>query len=252
MSYTVKQLAKIAQISVRTLHHYDQIGLLSPMRAKSNSYRLYGESDLLRLQQILFFRELEFPLPEIKAILSSPTFSIEDGLKDQRKLLLIKKKRLDDLVETIDKTIKNIKKQKTMKDEELYGAFTKEEQEKYAAEAKERWGHTDAWKQSEEQVKKMGPEGLKKAGEEGAKISAKIAEAMKEGVAPKSELVQKLIAEHYNWLRNFYEPGPEMYKGLANMYVEDERFTKNIDKQGPGLAAYMREAMIYFADNMMK
>ncbi len=98
MSYTIKQLAHIAKISVRTLHHYDNIGLLKPMRKKGNQYRFYEESDLLKLQQVLFFRELEFSLPEIKKILSSPAFDMHASLRDQRKLIELKKKRISGIL----------------------------------------------------------------------------------------------------------------------------------------------------------
>lgn len=249
MAYTVQQLAKLASVSVRTLHYYDQIGLLSPSRVKANGYRYYEEPELLRLQQILFFKELDFPLERIKSIIDSPSFDMKDSLLGQRNLIELKKNRLAKLIKTIDKTIKKINKEINMNDEDLYGNFTKEEYEKYTAEAKERWGHTDAWRESQERVRKMGKEGLKKALDEGGQVSIELAEAMKKGLDPKSTEVQEIIQRHYNWLKNFYEPGPEMYIGLANMYVEDERFTKNIDKTAPGLAAYMREGMIHFAKN---
>ncbi len=250
MSYTVKQLAILAGVSVRTLHHYDYIGLLSPSQKKPNGYRYYEEPELLKLQQILFFRELDFPLSEIKRIILSPSFNIKEALRDQRKFIKMRKERLDKLIKTIDKTIKKINKEINMSDDELYGNFSKEEMEKYAEEAKERWGHTEAYKQSQERYKKMGKEGLKKVLAEGTQISANIAGLMKKGKKPEDPEVQKQIALHYNWLRHFYEPGPEMYQGLAKMYVEDDRFKKNIDKQGEGLAEFMRDAMVYFAKNM--
>ncbi len=250
MLYSVQQLAKLANVSVRTLHYYDEIGLLIPARVKNNGYRSYGETELLRLQQILFFRELDFPLGEIQKILSSPNFDMRAALKEQKKLIELKQKRLGKLLDTIDKTIKKINKQKIMKDEELYGGFTKEEMEKYSKEAKDRWGGTDAWRQSEERVKKMGREGINKAMAEGGKITVAIADCMKEGIAPKSDMVQKLIAEHYNWLRNFYEPNPEIYRGLAEMYVADDRFKANYEKVAPGLAEYMQKGMLVFLEKI--
>lgn len=249
MAYTVQQLGTLAGISTRTLHYYDEIGLLRPSRVKSNGYRYYEEEELLRLQQILFFRELEFPLEEIKAIMGSPKFDMNAALRDQKKLIELKKTRLDNLIKTIDKTLKKITKNTPMNDDELYGSFTKEEMEKYSAEAKERWSHTDAWKQSQERVKKMGKDGLKKALDESSAITLSIADCMKAGLPASDSKTQKHIAEHYNWLRNFYEPGLEMYRGLGEMYVADKRFTKTYEDIAPGLAVYMRDAMITFADN---
>lgn len=136
-----------------------------------------------------------------------------------------------------------------MKDEELYGAFTKEEMEQYTKEAKERWGDTKSFKQSTERVKKMGKIGLDKAMQDAGKITQAIAECMKDGVAPKSDMAQKLIGEHYNWLRNFYEPSSEIYEGLAKMYVEDPRFRATYEKVAVGLAEYMRDGMLIFVKN---
>lgn len=249
MPYTVQQLATLAGVSTRTLHYYDEIGLLIPSRVKNNGYRYYEEDELLRLQQILFFRELEFPLEEIKRIMSSPAFDMSKALKDHRKLIELKKERLSKLIETIDKTLKKINKKITMDDQELYGNFTKEEMEKYSEEAKERWGHTDAWKQSQERVKEMGKDGLKKALDDSKAITLAIAECMKAGLPASDAKTQKHIAEHYTWLRNFYEPGLEMYRGLGEMYVADERFTKTYEDIAPGLAQYMRDGMVAFADN---
>jgi len=252
MSYPVKQLAKIAGISVRTLHYYDQIGLLKPARSPKNRYRFYEEDDLLKLQQIMFFRELDMPLEEIRRIISSPLFDVSGALRDHRKLIRLKMKRLGKLLETIDRTIKKINKDKKMEDEELYGGFTKEEMERYSDEARQRWGHTEAYKQSAERVKKMGKVGLNKVLEESGKNTQAIAQAMGDGLSPKSEKVQRLIAKHYDGLHAFYEPDPEMYKGLANMYVEDERFRAFYEKIAPGLAEFMRKSMLLYAELIQK
>src|SRR5256885_15216774 len=125
MKYTVNQLGKLAGISIRTLHHYDQIGLLKPSYTKANGYRYYEEKELLKLQQILFFKELEFPLEQIKEILNAPGFDTLTALRDQRKMLQIKKDRIDGLLLTIEKTIKNKEGGKKMKNDDLYGGFSK-------------------------------------------------------------------------------------------------------------------------------
>jgi DNA-binding transcriptional MerR regulator len=201
MPYNVNQLAKLAGISVRTLHHYDQIGLLTPRRIQSNGYRQYEEDELLKLQQILFFRELDFPLLEIKRILTSPSFDMREALEDQRKLIELKKKRLSGLMATIDKTIKKINNEITMDDKDLYGTFSKEEADQYAAEAKERWGHTEAYKQSQERVKKMTKADWARMSEETDAIMKGLVANMDKG--PKSDEILPLIARHHNSLRNF-------------------------------------------------
>lgn len=247
-SYTVKQLATLAGVSVRTLHYYDTIGLLSPSRKAENEYREYGEKELLLLQQILFFRELEFPLEEIKRIFASPEFDLRDALAEQKKFILLKRKRLDELVRTIDRSIKKITQKHMMEDDELYEGFSKEESEAYAQEAKERWGNTDAYKTSQERVKKMGKGGLARVGKEMEDTAILIALALKNGDHHESEAVFLLIERHYDQLRAFYEPNLELYRGLAEMYVADPRFTAYYEKYAPGLAQFMHDAMIAFCE----
>jgi DNA-binding transcriptional MerR regulator len=246
MLYTVHELATLAGVSVRTLHHYDEIKLLIPTRLEENRYRQYGEKELLRLQQILFFKELDFPLEKIRKLLESPEFDTVDALRTHQQLLKLQKKRLNGLIRTIDKTIQKITKETAMEDKELYGNFSKEEMDSYAEEAKERWGETDAYKQSMERVNKMSKEELKKIGEEGDALLREIATHMEED--PASDVVQDLMAKHYKGLMAFYEPNLQIYRGLANMYVDDSRFTATFDKVKPGLAVFMRDAMLAYCD----
>lgn len=250
MPYTVKQLAKLAGVSVRTLHHYDAIGLLKPARSEKNGYRHYGEQELLMLQQILFFRELDFPLEEIRRIVGAPGFDIRAALRDQKALLGLKKKRLDGLIRTIDATLKRLTTRTTMDDEELYGEFDKKEMDAYAAEAKERWGHTDAYKQSMERYKKMTKADLARIKDEGDRLMKEIVARRDEG--PASAAVQALIARHYAALRTWYEPDLAMYRGLADMYVNDPRFAAYYEKYAPGLATFMRDAMHAYCDAQEK
>ena len=247
MSYNVKQLADLAGVSVRTLHYYDQIGLLKPVRNSVNGYRVYGKNELMKLQQILFFRELDFPLSAIKKILLSPDFDMEQALRDQKKLIFLKKDRLTKIIKTIDKTILKLNDQLTMKDKDLYDSLSDEQIRKYSEEAKQRWGNTEAYRQSVARVKKLGKEGMKKVMEEGNKLMVEIASNMDK--KPESEVIQKLIERHYNNLKNFYDPNPRLYRGLAEMYIADERFTAYYEKFRKGLAQFMHEAMIYFAEN---
>jgi DNA-binding transcriptional MerR regulator len=246
MAYTIKQLANLSGVTVRTLHHYDQIGLLKTPTNPKNGYRQYGEPELLRLQQILFFRELDFPLDEIQRILDRPTFNLVDALTEQRRLIGLKKNRLTKLLTTIDKTIKKINHEITMNDEELYDVLKDPDAAQYADEAKARWGNTDAYKQSQERVGKMTKAQMAKLKEDADAWMKVFASEMHFG--PTSPEIQKRITEHYNSLRTFYEPNLELYRGLAEMYVTDPRFAAYYEKYAPGLAKFMRDAMIYFCD----
>jgi DNA-binding transcriptional MerR regulator len=246
MEYTVKKLAKTAGISVRTLHYYDQIGLLKPSFVKNNGYRCYQEKELIKLQLILFFRELEFPLSQIKIMVNSPNFDNEIALNDQRKLLEIKKDRIVRLIETIDNTIENMKNGTKINSDELYGSFSKDEMEKYKEEAKKRWGNTQAYKQSMERTKNMTKEDFKKIEAKNQMILAKIVQHMDKGAS--DPIVQEGIKEHFQGMQVFYDCSYEMYRNLGKMYVEDKRFTAYYDKVKPGLARFMCEAMGVFAE----
>lgn len=246
MAYTVRKLATLAGISVRTLHHYDAIGLLRPARVEKNGYRSYGEDDLLRLQQILFFRELEFPLEEIGRILSRPGFDARAALLDQRKLLELKKRRLDGLMRTIDKTLRKIHDDEPMHDKELYDDFSKEAMDAYAKEAKERWGHTEAWRRSQERYGRMTKDDLERIKVDADRWMRTFAALMGRPAADPE--VQAMIGQHYASLRTWYEPNLELYRGLADMYVDDPRFTAYHEKYAKGLARFMRDAMHAFCD----
>lgn len=247
--YTIQQLATLAGITVRTLHHYDKIGLLKPASRESNNYRRYGEAELMKLQQIMFFRELEFPLNQIKAILESVDFDTLKALYEHKKLIAMKRQRMDDLLKTIDKTIKKINKEKNMRDEELYDGFSKEELEAWNKEAKKRWGHTDAYKQSVGKYENLSKEEKLKMKEEGDVLMEAFVTNMDKG--PKSAEVQALVQKHYDSLRFFYEPNLEMYRGLADMYAGyqgDERFRAYFEKYDKKLPEFMRDAIYAYCD----
>lgn len=244
--YFIQQLASLAGVSVRTLHYYDEIGLLTPDHIKSNGYRYYGEKQLLLLQQILFFKELEFPLDEIKRILKSPHFDMETALQEQKKMLVLKSKRVEKLIQTINKTLRSMKQDEKLQDEELYDAFKDDDVKQYQQEAKDRWGNTDAYKQSMARVGKMTKAQMQKLKEDGKAHTQMIADNMHKGVEHAD--VQALIEKSFQGVNFFYDCSLEMFRNLGKMYVEDPRFTASYEKFAPGLAVFMRDAIAYYCD----
>jgi len=247
--YNVQQLATLAEVTVRTLHHYDKIGLLKPGRNEVNDYRQYDEDDLLKLQQIMFFRELEFPLTKIKDILDDQKFDVGKALIEHRKLIELKKKRMSSLLKTIDKTIKKITNKDTMQDDELYEGFSKEEQDAWNKEAKERWGNTDQYKQSVGKYESLTKEQKLQMKKDGEALMEEIVANMDKGAD--SPEVQALVQRHYDSLKFFYEPTLQIYRSLADMYVGyqgDERFRAYFEKHHKDLPEFMRDAIYVYCD----
>jgi len=245
--YTIHQLAELAHVTPRTLRHYDHIGLLKPSARSRGDYRLYDEKELLKLQQILFFRELEFPLEEIKRIMGMPHFNQVAALKDQRRLLGMKKARLEKLISTITKTIKHMTDKTNFTPAELYDAFKDEDVKHYQEEVQQRWGNTEAYKQSAQRVKKMTKAEMEKLKVDGKAHTQAIADAMSKG--PSHPDVQALIAKSHEGINFFYDCSLEMFRNLGQMYVDDARFSVYYEKFAPGLAVFMREAITIYCDN---
>ena len=246
MAYTVKQLAILAGVTTRTLHHYDHFGLLKPASNTKNGYRQYGERELLKLQQILFFRELGFSLSQIKSILDSPRFDPLDALSDQKRMLTIEIRRLNTLAKTIHNTIKKIKGQKIMNDQDLYGGLTKEEHTAYQEEARQKWGNTEAFKESQRRVSKFTKKDWDEIKSETDSILRDLVAVMDKGVSDPA--VQKIIKRHHQSINRFYDCTLEIYRGLAQMYIADDRFAKFYRKYHPNLPEFLSEAMCYYCD----
>lgn len=242
----VKEVSDLVGISVRTLHHYNEIGLLIPDEITEAGYRIYSKENLQQLQQILFFRELGFPLKKIKAIIHDPTFNKEEALGLHRGHLLEKREQLDELLETIDKTLLNMKGEMEMSDKEKFAGFDFS-QNPYEEEARQRWGK-EAVDESNAKINTKLKQELKGFEDEFNEIYRKLAEVRHEN--PDSEQAQQGIHDWYVFLNSFGNYSKEAFKGLGQMYVDDERFTKNIDKFGAGLAAFMRDAMVVYADRL--
>ncbi|KIL35058.1 MerR family transcriptional regulator [Cohnella kolymensis] len=240
----VKEVADLVGISVRTLHHYDEIGLLTPDEITDSGYRLYSDANLGMLQQILFFRELGLPLRRIKELINDPSFDRQETLELHRKMLLEKRGRLDKMIETIDKTIRHTKGEIEMSNKEKFEGFDFSHNP-YEQEARERWGD-QAVDKSNAKLGSMSKEEQAAMSQEIGAIYQKIA-AVRNG-SPESEEAQAAIGEWYTLLNRMGVYSLEAFKGLGQLYVDDERFTKNIDKYGDGLAKYMRDAMAVYAD----
>ncbi len=239
MKLKINEAAKLTGISVRTLHYYDEIGLLHPGEVTEAGYRLYDDESLERLQQILFFRELGFALKDIQGILNSPAFDQTKALESHKQLLLLKRSRLDGLLALVDSTLKGESK---MSFKEFDMTEIETAQKKYAKEAEERWGSTEAYKESARRTKSYSKEDWARISGEQEQIYRAFAANM--GQSPASPTVQQIAADWQSLItRNFYECTKEILAGLGQMYVADERFTKNIDQYGDGLAEFMSQAI---------
>jgi len=249
-AYTVKQLAKLAGVSVRTLHHYDHIGLLRPSSRTQAGYRLYQRADLLRLQQILFFKELDFSLSEIRDILDNPDFDEVKALEDHRQLLEQRAERIVLLINTIDKTINRLTEDTMpLTDAELYEGFTDAEIQKIKQEVQEHYD-SELVKISNQNVRNMSKSQFQDVKEEGENIAREMAELMDQDVA--NPEVQALIARHHALNEQFYPTSAEMYRGLGQMYTQDDRFRAYYDKYHVGLADFMAAAMAYYAEHTLR
>ena len=247
MSYTVKSVAAAAGISVRTLHHYDEIGLLKPTTVTAAGYRHYTEGDLERLQQILFFKELGFPLQEIREILDSPSFDRKEALLAHRDLLLEKQKRLDTLIRSVDRTIESIERGVPMETHSMFEGFDEAQQAKYREEAAARWGkeHVD---ESYRRTANYTQADWAKLREEMHQIGVDMAAGMDHG-DPGAPEAQAAVARWHAFINErFYDCSLEVFRGLGDLYVDDGRFTATYEKIRPGLAQFLREAMHRYCD----
>ena len=236
MKVQIKEFAEFTGVSVRTLHYYDEIGLLTPAFVdRSTGYRFYDEQSLLRMQEILFYRELDFSLKSIGEILSSPNYDKTAALKEQKHLLTLKKERLERLISAIDGAVKG---------ENVMTAFDNSEFEKYKAEAQEKWGKTDAYKEHAERTKNYSKQKWNDLAEGMDHIMAEFAVCMKNGETPDSAEAQNLVKTLQNHItENYYLCTNKILAGLGQMYVADERFKRNIDKHADGTAAFISEAI---------
>jgi DNA-binding transcriptional MerR regulator len=224
---TIGEVARLAGVSVRTLHHYDELGLLTPSGRSESGYRLYGAEDLLRLQEILGWRRLGLPLAEIAAILDDPAHDRAASLREQRRRVRRQIERLSDTAAALDRAL---------------AATTQEEETMFQGleeEAQARWGHTPQWAESQRRTAAYGPQDWERIKQEQAEIRGRFAHAMQAGEDP-SEIVERRRAHISRW---FYACTPEIHRGLAQLYTADPRFARHWDDEAPGLAVYVSEAI---------
>ncbi|QFT87285.1 HTH-type transcriptional activator TipA [Bacillus sp. THAF10] len=255
MEYTIQKLAKLAGVTSRTLRYYDEIGILKPARMNSSGYRIYSQKEVDLLQQILFYRELDLDLEAIGKIIHAPAFDEVTALQEHRDKLLTKKKRLEGLIKSVDMTLAAKEGSITMSDQEKFEAFKQnlidDNEQKYGAEIRTKYGEETIDK-SNAKLKGMSKEKYEQGEKLGQEVLQVLHEAFQTG-DPTSPLAQKAAELHRQWLSFYWDSySKEAHAGLAQMYVDDERFTAYYDKQQPGTAAFLRDAVFLYTGTKKK
>ncbi|MBM0274692.1 MerR family transcriptional regulator [Micromonospora tarensis] len=244
MAYTVGQVARVAGVTVRTLHHYDEIGLLSPSGRTAAGYRRYDDADLQRLQLVLYYRELGFPLEEIAAIIDDPAADPAAHLRRQHELLTVRIKRLQEMVTAIEFAMEASKMNIQLTPQERFEAFGDFDPEAHEAEAEQRWGDTDAYRESNRRASRYGKDDWLRIKAENEDWGRRIVALLASGAPADGPEAMELAEEHRQIIsRWFYECSYEIHTGLADMYLADERFTAHYENIAPGLAGYLNEAI---------
>ncbi|MET9320896.1 MerR family transcriptional regulator [Streptomyces sp. NPDC003038] len=245
MSYSVGQVAGFAGVTVRTLHHYDEIGLLSPSGRSHAGHRRYDDADLDRLQRILFYRELGFPLDEVAVLLDDPRSDPQEHLRRQHALLSDKITRLQQMAKAVEHAMEAKKMGINLTPEEKFEVFGEFDPDEHAEEAERRWGGTDAYEESARRAAAYTKEDWKRILAEADGINRRLAALLDSGASPESEEAMDLAEEHRGWIdQNHYTCSYEMHTCLGEMYVADERFAAYYDAVRPGLAVFLRDAII--------
>lgn len=242
---TAKEVSNISGVSIRTLHHYDEIGLLCPARNEQNDYRIYNDEDLDKLQQILFFKACGFSLKMIQKMLSSADFDKVKAFKIQRKILLNQKKHIETMLETLEKSSKALEGELKMTKKEKFKGFDFS-YNPYEKEARELWGN-EAIEQSKHTIDAKSSAEKKLLAQNMENIFQRLSLLRHE--YPETEKVQTAIDEMYQFLNNNfgYKYSFEAFEGLGQLYINDERFTKNIDQYGEGLSDFLARSMAVYA-----
>lgn len=242
---TVGEVAELAGVSVRTLHHYDELGLVVPSARSDAGYRLYDRADLERLQEVLVLRALGLSLAEVRAVLDDPAHDRVQVLRDQAKRLRDEQDRLADLLVAVEDAIAAHDRGEPQQESTMFDGH---DHEQYAEEAEERWGHTEAYRQSQQRVRDLGPDATDQIKAWWDEHFAQFATLKRDDVPLGDDRVRAAVADHRALLNRFHDCGPEMQKGLADMYVDDARFQANYDRHVVGLAQYVRDGIHAHAD----
>jgi MerR family transcriptional regulator, thiopeptide resistance regulator len=244
MSWTVGELAGLAGVTVRTLHHYDRIGLVRPSERTPAGYRSYDVHDLDRLQQVLVYRELGFPLEEVATLLDDPDADPAAHLRRQHRLLRERLERTQAMVAAVEKEMEARQMGISLTPEERFELFGGGFSDDYQAEAEQRWGDTEAWAQSQRRTSAYTKDDWVAIKDEVTGVERRFAEALRSGVPADSAPAMDLAEEHRQHItRWFYDCPPQMHAGLGRLYVEDERFTAHYEQVAPGLARYVSTAV---------
>jgi DNA-binding transcriptional MerR regulator len=240
----VGQVAALAGVTVRTLHHYDRIGLVSPSQRTAAGYRDYAPADLDRLHEVLVYRELGFPLEQVATLLDDPDADPAAHLRRQHRLLRDRLERTQAMVAAVEKEMEARQMGISLTPEERFELFGNGFSEEYQAEAEERWGDTEAWAQSQRRTAAYTKEDWVRIKAEGDDVERRFTEALRAGIPADSEQAMDVAEEHRQQItRNFYDCPPAMHAGIGRMYVEDERFTAHYEQLAPGLAQYVSTAV---------
>ncbi len=240
---TVSEVAALANVTVRTLHHYDEIGLVVPSGRTDAGYRLYAAKDLERLQLVMFYRELGFELSKIKALLDSTAFDRKAALRAQHEMLQQQAGRVRRMIAAIDQALAADEKGETMSDEELFEVFG-EQQRELQAEAELRWGETDAYKESRRRLASYTKQDWQELKDESEAIMLRIAEVYRSGAASDSDEAMDAVEAHrLQMCRRFYEISHQMQVQLGEGYVTDPRFAATYEALAEGLAVWVRDAI---------
>ena len=238
--WKVSEVARLAHVTVRTLHHYDEIGLLVPSGRSDAGYRLYSAEDLARLHQILLFRELDFSLEAIQRMLEEPAYGRLEALRAQRELLFERIARAESVIGAVDQAIHALEEGKSMSAESMFNGFEDFEHAQYADEARERWGQTDSYKESMRRVKKYTKEDWARLKAEGEAIEAAWADLLTAGRGAEEDAAADVAERHRLHIdRWFYPTSHAMHVNLAEMYTSDPRFEAHYEKRAEGLAAFV-------------
>jgi DNA-binding transcriptional MerR regulator len=245
MSYSVGQVAGFAGVTVRTLHHYDAIGLLRPGGRSHAGHRRYEDADLDRLQQILFYRELGFPLEEVAALLDDPDTDPQAHLRRQHELLSARITKLQEMAAAVERAMEAKKMGINLTPEEKFEVFGDNDPEQYAEEVEQRWGGTEAYAESQRRIAQYTKDDWKRMQDENADWGARYNALMESGEQPTGERAMDLAEEHRRHICTwFYDCTYEIHTCLGEMYVSDERFTAFYDEIRPGMAEHLRDAIL--------